>query len=129
MAGRFAAEDGFANECYLGDRPEPFDSCYLLGFSVAPFLTLLFERLWGIRVGGGEDPVRVLPAFPPGWTSAALRGLRVARGYLDLDWSPGKLSVHWRGTERLTVDAGTGLRSLAPGEAAVLELPRTPELS
>ena len=50
IADRILVESGLANECYRGDRAEPFDSCFLLGFSVAPFLTVLFERLWGLAV-------------------------------------------------------------------------------
>lgn len=129
IAARYAAEDGFANECYLGDRPEPFNSCFLLGFSVAPFLTVLFERLWGIRVGEGKASVRVVPGFPPEWTSARLHGLRLSDGRLDLEWTPGKLNVRWNGTGGLSVDTGAGVHSVSPGESALLDLPPPTERS
>lgn len=122
IANRYAVEGGFANECYLGDRAEPFDSCYLLGFSVAPFLTVLFERLWGIRVGAVEGILRVVPGFPDGWTSARLRGLRVADGRVDLDWTLNRLHVRWNGSRPLTLDTGSALRTVAPGADAVFEL-------
>jgi glycogen debranching enzyme len=122
IAQRYVAEGGFANECYLGDRPEPFNSCFLLGFSVAPFLTVLFERLWGIRLGWTEGSVRIVPAFPEGWTSANLRGLRLWRGRVDLGWTPEKLSVRWNGPHALAVDTGTGVHPVAPGETALLDL-------
>ncbi len=129
IARRYAAEGGYASECYLGDRPEPFDACFLLGFSVAPFLSLLFERLWGIRVGGVENSVRVLPAFPPRWTSAKLRGLRLSHGRLDLAWTPGKLEVRWNGDRGLSVDTGAGVHPIAPGATALLNLPLPTERS
>jgi len=129
IAARYVADGGLANECYLGDRPEPFNSCYLLGFSVAPFLRLLFERLWGIRVDGVETSVRVLPAFPLAWTSAKLTGLRLAQGRLNLEWTPGHLRVQWEGSCGLSVDTGNAVHPIAPGETAVLDLPSPPERS
>jgi len=124
---RYEAEGGLANECYRGDRPEAFNSCYLLGFSVAPFLSLLFERLWGIYVDGVERSVRIVPRFPDRWTSASIRHLRVVDGYLDLSWSPGRLVVRWIGNGPLTVDVGSGPRSVPAREETALELPRPPE--
>jgi glycogen debranching enzyme len=108
IAARYAAEGGFANECYRGDRAEGWNSCFLLGFSIAPFLTLLFERLWGIRVDGLAGNLRVVPAFPPEWRSASLTGLRVGHGRLDLDWTPERLRARWSGLEALSLDAGAG---------------------
>jgi glycogen debranching enzyme len=122
MAARYAEEGGFANECYRGDRPEPFNSCFLLGFSVAPFVTLLFERLWGIHLSGIERTVRVIPGFPDHWTAAHLRGLRIGGGRLDLDWTPGSLAVRWNGPHGLVVDTGTGSREIASGVPAKLDL-------
>ncbi len=123
IASRFEAEDGFANECYRGDRAEPYNSCFLLGFSVAPFLSLLFERLWGIRAGGMDDTVRVVPAFPDGWKSARLRGLRLAQGTLDLEWSPGTVTARWNGRRTLSIDTGGSVREVLPGTTASLDLP------
>ena len=68
IARRITEEGGLANECYRGDRPEPFDSCFLLGFSVAPFLTVLFERLWGLRADAQRARLEVRPEFPTTWT-------------------------------------------------------------
>jgi glycogen debranching enzyme len=123
IASRFEAEDGFANECYRGDRAEPYNSCFLLGFSVAPFLSLLFERLWGIRAGGMDDTVQVVPAFPDGWKSARLRGLRLAQGTLDLEWSPGTVTARWNGRRTLSIDTGGSVREVLPGTTASLDLP------
>jgi hypothetical protein len=108
IAGRYAAEGGWANECYRGDRAEAWDSCFVLGFSIAPFLTLLFERLWGLRVDGLAGQLRIRPAFPSTWRSATLRGLRIGGGRLDLEWTPTRLQLQWSGLESLAVDAGSG---------------------
>jgi glycogen debranching enzyme len=129
IAARYAEERGFANECYLGDRPEAFDSCYLLGFSVAPFLSALFERLWGIHVDVLAGVVRVVPGFPAAWTSATLRGLRVGDGTIDLRWTPRELRVRWCGTRPLAVDTGTGPRALRSGEDVTVGLPTPPQPS
>ncbi len=122
IAARYRAEGGWANECYRGDRPEPFDSCFLLGFSVAPFLSLLFERLWGLRPDALAGRLDVRPAFPPGWRQARLRGLRLGRGRLDLDWRPERLRIRWSGPGPLTIAVGA-----APGvpvaPASVAEWP------
>ncbi|MGI0154827.1 MAG: amylo-alpha-1,6-glucosidase, partial [Thermoplasmata archaeon] len=80
IAARYDAEAGFANECYRGDRPEAFDSCFLLGFSVAPFLTVLFERLWGIGMDARTGGLSVRPQFPADWRSATIERLRVGPG-------------------------------------------------
>ncbi|MCI4360563.1 MAG: hypothetical protein L3J91_02580 [Thermoplasmata archaeon] len=102
IAGHIVAENGLANECYRGDRDEPFDSCFLLGFSVAPFLTVLFERLWGLVLRADRRELAVRPTFPKGWAVARLRHLSVADGFVDLDWSPEGLEVRWTGPGRLT---------------------------
>ncbi|MCI4364720.1 MAG: hypothetical protein L3K10_01455 [Thermoplasmata archaeon] len=129
IASRYLEEDGLANECYRGDRPEAYNSCGLLGFSVAPFVSLLFERLWGIRIAAVERSIRVVPAFPTSWTSASLRGLRVADGTLDLTWNPGRLRVRWTGSGSLSIDTGAGVASVESGPEAVLDLPPAQEPS
>ncbi len=115
IAELIAKEGGLANECYRGDRAEPFDSCFLLGFSVAPFLTVLFERLWGLDVDGRAPGVAVRPKFPSAWRSATLDRLRVGPGHARFDWAPGRLRVRWSGPgplevrtegETATLDAG-----------------------
>jgi glycogen debranching enzyme len=123
IAARYVAEDGLASECYRGDRPEPYNSCFLLGFSVAPFLSALFERLWGLRVDGVAGRLEVHPGFPDHWNSAELRGLHIMDGRVDLVWTPGRLTVRWTGSRPLTVDAGAAPRIVTPGEEASLELP------
>jgi glycogen debranching enzyme len=129
IAARYLADGALANECFRGDRPEPFNSCFLLGFSVAPFLAVLFERVWGIRVNAMEGSIRILPAFASGWTSATLRGLRLADGRLDIEWRPGKLTVRWNGHRPLSVDAGLGPTVVPSGTPTVLDLPAAPEHS
>lgn len=106
LGARLVREEGLANECYRGDRDEPFDSCFLLGFSVAPFLTLVFERLWGLRLDARHRCLAVRPAFPDSWSSASLSGLRFGEGFLDLEWSRGELGVAWHGDGEITVDGG-----------------------
>jgi glycogen debranching enzyme len=129
VAARYRDEGGFANECYRGDRPEPFNSCYLLGFSVAPFLAVLFERLWGLRLSAETGSVRVVPCFPHGWSSARLRGLRVGEGRLDLAWEAGRLRARWQGPRPLSLDAGDGPRTLVAGEEDSFALPESSEPS
>jgi hypothetical protein len=126
-AARLIEEGGYAAECYAGDRPEPFDACFLLGFSVAPFITALFESLWGIEPRMSERALDVEPRFPAEWTSAALRGLRLGAGRLDLAWTPGELAVRWSGPGPLTVRSGPARAELAGGGATtVATRPSTP---
>ncbi|HTZ61855.1 MAG TPA: amylo-alpha-1,6-glucosidase [Thermoplasmata archaeon] len=122
IAERYGDEGGSANECYRGDRPEPFDSCFLLGFSVAPFLTVLFERLWGLSVNAGAGVLTVRPAFPTSWGSAALDNLRVGDGSVGLDWSPERLRVRWLGPRPLTVRTADEVATLPSGQSADLPL-------
>jgi amylo-alpha-1,6-glucosidase len=120
IAERILAEDGLANECYRGDRPEPFDSCFLLGFSVGPFLTVLFERLWGLSVRSDLRTLKVRPAFPGAWKSARLRHLAVAGGFVDLDWAPERLGVVWSGPGPLRVQFKEAILDLrSPGGATI----------
>lgn len=120
IATRIVEENGLANECYRGDRAEPFDSCFLLGFSVAPFLAVLFERLWGLGVDAAGPTLRVDPRFPPGWGSASLRGLRIGDGHADLTWTAGSLEVRWDGPAPLTVAFGGHTATLPAGASATL---------
>ena len=99
-ARRLIEEGGYASECYRGDRPEAFDACFLLGFSIAPFLSTLFDSLWGITPEMTRGCVDVHPRFPSGWKSASIRGLRLGAGTLDLDWTAGELGARWSGPGR-----------------------------
>jgi len=103
LADRLAVEGGYAHECYRGDRPEPFNSCFLLGFSIAPFLTVLFERLWGLRREGAGPRITIRPSFPASLRSATLENLRVGPGWVRIDWSPGEVRVGWSGPGALAV--------------------------
>jgi len=100
---RIEAEGGWANECYRGDRPEAFDSCFLLGFSIAPFVTTLFERLWGLSLDARAPQLGVDPSFPPTWDSASIEHLRIGAGSATLDWTPARIRVSWSGPESLHV--------------------------
>src|SRR5271170_7962484 len=115
IVARYELEGGFAAECYRGDRPEPFDSCFLLGFSVAPFVTVLFERLWGLRIDARAGRLGVHPNFPASWRSASIEQLRVGAGTVALDWTPGHLRVRWSGPGALSVDGGMEIVAVAPG--------------
>lgn len=122
IARHLLDEQGYANECYRGDRAEPFNSCFLLGFSIAPFLTTLFERLWGLRIDAPGNRLEVRPAFPATWTAASMHELRIATGSVDLDWSPGRLAVRWKGPGSLTVATSRGERVVPAGSSAKLPL-------
>lgn len=122
-AERIVREHGLAQECYRGDADAPFDSCFLLGFSVAPFLSLLFERLWGLRVEAGRGVLSVLPEFPAGWRSASVRHLRVGEGYVDLAWSNGALEAAWAGPAPLEIRVTGASDRLEPGGRCSLPLP------
>jgi len=124
IAGRFDAEAGWASECYRGDRDVAFDSCFLLGFSVAPFITVLFERLWGISVDATLPLLRVTPRFPATWTSASIERLRFGAGLVSLDWSPTRLRVTWDGPGALPVDVGAGPVSVPGGVPSDLPWPK-----
>ena len=124
IADRYVAEGGFANECYRGDRPEAFDSCFLLGFSVAPFVSVLFERLWGLSIDARVGRLSVRPTFPAGWRSAAIDHLRFGSGFVSLDWQPGRVQVGWSGPGPISVDGGAGSVSVAAdGRAEVVLAP------
>ncbi len=114
IASRYDAESGGANECYRGDRPEPFDSCFLLGFSVGPFLTVLFERLWGLAVDAELPRLGVTPSFPSTWRRATLERLRVGEGVAGLRWEDGRLTVRWSGSRPLEVVTRTDRGLVAP---------------
>ncbi len=123
IARAFAAEDGLANECYRGDRPEPFDSCFLLGLSVGPFLSVLFERLWGLVPDSRDPSLSVRPSFPPSWRRSTLGGLRVGGGRVDLDREDRTLAVTWHGFRPLRVSTPLGSATLADGDRTTLPLP------
>ncbi len=127
IAARIEEESGFANECYRGDRPEPFDSCFLLGFSIAPFLTVLFERLWGLRVDATALRLEVAPVFPTTWHSASIERLTLGSGTVALDWTPERLRIAWSGPKELTVRYGR-MDHLVP-VGAPTDIPRPPETS
>ena len=123
IADRYDREAGWANECYRGDRDAPFDSCFLLGFSVAPFLTVLFERLWGLYVDARLPLLRVSPRFPASWRSASIDRLRFGSGIVALDWTPARLRVTWEGPGDLAVDVGAGPVAVASGTPCDLPWP------
>ena len=129
IADALAAPDRGANECFRGDRAEPFDSCFLLGFSVAPFLTVIFRRLWGLRVDARRGLLQVRPAFPDAWSTAQIDRLRVGTGTVDLDWTPARLRVRWSGPDALTIDAAGAPVTLAAGTTGEIPLPAARELS
>jgi glycogen debranching enzyme len=124
IAGLYESEGGWANECYRGDRAEAFDSCFLLGFSVGPFLTTVFERLWGLGLDATAGRLGVHPTFPSGWRSASIENLRLGRGTVGLDWSPERLRVAWSGPGALAVDAGATIVTVAA--ASVESIPLSP---
>ncbi|MCI4369916.1 MAG: hypothetical protein L3J81_01140, partial [Thermoplasmata archaeon] len=123
LAGRIREENGYANECYRGDQPTPFDSCFLLGFSVAPFLTTVFEGLWGLSPRLSERTVHCRPRIPSTWTSAALRRVRLGPGTLDLAWVPGTLTARWDGPGPVTLAGELGSVVLRSGTPTTLALP------
>ncbi len=114
-------EEGFANECYRGDRPEPFDSCFLLGFSVAPFLSAVFEGLWGLAPDARRGVVEVDPQLPSGSPGISLDGLSIGAGRLDLAARPGKLTARWSGPGALVLASPS--RSVRLPEGGTGELP------
>ncbi len=123
-AHRLVVEEGFSNECYRGDRAEPFDSCFLLGFSVAPFLQTVFEGLWGLSVDAAAGVLAVDPHRPPDWPEMSLQGLRVGAGRLDLRAAPGRLEAHWSGPGPLVLAGPDRSTRLDAGESGGLELAR-----
>jgi Amylo-alpha-1,6-glucosidase len=123
LARSYLREGGLANECYRGDRDEPWNSCCLLGFSVAPFLTTLFEGLWGLRPDLVHGKIAIEPTFPSAWREAELSNVVLGQGTLALFWRDGTLSAEWRGDRPLTVVHGGRETPLLPGTARV-SLPR-----
>jgi hypothetical protein len=125
MARAYAEEGGLANECYRGDAPEPWNSCCLLGFSVAPFLTNLFEGLFGLRPDLTNGRLSVRPNFPRGWSSARLQNVRLGAGTLHLGWTPEELSLTWTGDVPLLLEHAGGERSIAPNSRVRISQSRT----
>ena len=121
---RIDAEGGWANECYRGDRPEAFDSCFLLGFSIAPFLTTLFERLWGLSLDARVPQLGVDPSFPSTWDSASLERLHIGAGVATLDWTPARIRIAWSGPDPLQVRTRGSRAVVTPGGS--VDLPATP---
>ncbi|MCI4345437.1 MAG: hypothetical protein L3K07_01585 [Thermoplasmata archaeon] len=117
LARTLVAERGYANECYRGDRPEPWNSCFLLGMSFAPFLALLFERLWGIDPELGEGRIHLRPDLPPGWEHASLRGVRLGGGRLDLHREGHRLEAEYSGPSPVTLTGPGGETSAASRSA------------
>ena len=119
-AWRLEQESGILNECYRGDRPEPFDSCFLLGFSVAPFLTQIFEGLWGLRPATSGNTLTINPRFPVGWTRASISGLSLFGGQVALEWERPRLTVSWHGPGPLHVRSGGETVEITNGSSGVL---------
>ncbi|HEV2519747.1 MAG TPA: amylo-alpha-1,6-glucosidase [Thermoplasmata archaeon] len=126
-ARRLIEEGGYAAECYRGDRPAPFDACFLLGFSVAPFLTNLFESLWGISPRMSIGTVDVRPRFPTDWHAASMSGLSLGAGTFSLNWTPGRLEATWSGPGSIELTGGTAAERLRPGVPGTVEIPRDGE--
>jgi glycogen debranching enzyme len=114
-------EHGLANECYHGLTPDPFNSCFLLGLSIGPFLTALFEGLWGLAISSPTRTLTVAPAFPPEWQEASLEHLRVGDSYLDLHWKEGTLEVRLVDGPPVTVRSASG-QSISAGSGGPVRL-------
>ncbi|MCI4362840.1 MAG: hypothetical protein L3K13_00830 [Thermoplasmata archaeon] len=117
LARTLLAERGYANECYRGDRPEPWNSCFLLGMSFAPFLSLLFERLWGIDPELGASTIHLRPDLPQGWGTASLRGVRLGGGRLDLRREGNRLEAEYSGPSPVMLTGPGGETSAASRSA------------
>ena len=122
---RLRKENGLANECYRGDRDEPYDSCFLLGFSVAPFLSVIFDRLFGLAPDMTRRLLSINPSLPSSWQGASVAGLRLGDGRLDLDVRPDRVVARWNGPEPLVLVGRDSSVEALPGAEATLPL-RTP---
>jgi hypothetical protein len=121
------SECGTLNECYRGDQAAPFNSCFLLGFSVGPFLTQLFEGLWGLTPQTGARSLRIEPRFPPDWAKGSIEGLALFGGEVSLHWKRPEMSIDWTGTGKLRVEGGGQILEIATGKAGTIRYPATPE--
>ncbi len=126
IARRLIDEGGGANECYRGDRPEPFDSCFLLGLSIAPFLTTCFEGLWGLAVDARTPRLDLRPRFPGRWRSATLEGLAVGPGRVGLELAGDRIRIRWAGDRPLRVEGAEASVTVPPGGTAELARPVAP---
>jgi glycogen debranching enzyme len=124
VSAGFEREAGLAHECYRGDRLEPYDSCFLLGFSVAPFVTTLFDRLWGLRPYLERGAVAIAPRFPASWTRAAADRIRLGTGALSLRYAPGEVRARWSGLEPLELEGEVERATIPPEGERRLALPR-----
>ena len=125
-AARYAAEGGGANECYRGDRPEAFNSCFLLGLSVGPYIATVFERLWGLALDARGARLTVRPRFPTSWHAASIDRLRLGAGFVGLEFARPRLTIRWSGPGSLTVVTAAREETVPPGGSATHELPSEP---
>jgi Amylo-alpha-1,6-glucosidase len=123
LARQLVQQGGLAHECFRGDRDEPFDSCFLLGFSLGPFLGLLFERIWGLSLDAATPSLSVRPAFPAGWRAVSLDRLRIGEGHASLRWNAGTLCVAWTGARPLHVVTVERSVEVAPGGSVDVPAP------
>jgi hypothetical protein len=110
LAQQLVQGGGAAFECYLG-------------FSVGPFVNLLFERVWGLEVDANVPALAVRPTFPPEWRSATIRRLRIGGGRAALAWNAGRLSVSWEGGAPLRVTTRSGSAVVEPDRSVVVVAP------
>ena len=89
---------------------------------MAPFLTVLFERLWGLRVDAQRARLEVRPQFPATWTSASIGQLTLGAGSVDLEWSPRRLVVQWSGPAPLTLVTRAGEATVSSGSQREVDL-------
>lgn len=122
IAGILQRERGLANECYDGLRPVPYNSCFLLGFSVAPFLTALFEGLWGLKPDALHQELTVDPRFPPTWNGLRLENLSLGGSRLDLEASGGRLTATVTSGPPVSIATPAGRCVVAPGTSGTLPL-------
>jgi glycogen debranching enzyme len=120
MAAQYLDGGVGSAECLRGDRPEPYNACFLLGFSVAPFLSTLFEGLWGLRPDARIPRLEVAPRFPSGWARASIDGLSIAGGTARLVFERPELTVAWSGPRTLEFVGPGGRTTVAPGSSARL---------
>ena len=76
----------------------------LVGSDAGPALLEAVGALWGLEPAAADEALAVAPIVPKAWVGHALRGLRVGRSVLDLEFG-GRPRRWWSGCTTDSVPA------------------------
>ncbi|MCI4318329.1 MAG: hypothetical protein L3J96_07300, partial [Thermoplasmata archaeon] len=95
-------------------------SCFLLGFSIAPFLSAFFDGLLGLAPDVPHGVLGISPARPLPWGPMRVLGLPLGSGRVDLELQEDGVTGKWSGPGPLVLAGPRSSVRLTPGVAAQL---------